>query len=448
MNTLARYFIDSIALGGIFTLAIVLFSIFCVNKSKTYGYLSGYFLLTSLSLSAIQKVHFFSSIEMSGNFTTLTLLLLFSIPFLLMFLQLFLTLNLKNYPVKYLNILVVLLCVLTTFAPIERVYLLTHIALFLTLFILLTVNYILVKQKHDLVPYFTALSAIYLISVKSNIILFGWHSFNGEIFSACYWLLALMFLYVLNRQAALSRAEMTAAKAEAVAESEQYQAAYQKLLVQQEADQELLESRVQEHTLELNIALQELEEVNRELKEKNTLDELTGLYNRRFYDQKILAEFRRSRRNLTPLSLVVVDIDHFKKINDNYGHSAGDKCLIKLGQLIKQVLRRSSDIGCRYGGEEFCLILPETNTDGAVAFAQELRELVFSTPFDFDSQSINLTISCGVCTYQQQKDIAPIDIFDGADKALYQAKADGRNQVQVKEIVATTSRSQSGENDE
>ena len=407
MNTLGQYFIDSIALGSILSFAIVLCSIFCMNKSKVYGYLSGYFLLTFLILSAMQTVHFFAFIELSGSFTILTLLLFLSIPFLCLFLQEFLTLNLTAYPVKYLNTSVAVLCASTLFVPVEFIYLLTQLALFLTLFILLAVNYFLVKQKHDLVPYFTTLSVIYLVSVKSNIILFGWQEFNGEIFSLGYWLLSMVFLYVLHRQVVLSNAEIAASKAEAIAQSEQYQTSYQKLLVQQEEDQELLESRVQEHTLELNIALQELEEANRELKEKNTRDELTGLYNRRFYDQKILAEFRRSRRNLTPLSLVVVDIDHFKQINDNYGHSVGDKCLILLGKLIKQVLRRSSDIGCRYGGEEFCLILPETNTDGAVAFAQELRELVASTLFDFDSSSINLTISCGVCTYQQQKDITP-----------------------------------------
>ncbi|MDO6446749.1 diguanylate cyclase [Colwellia sp. 1_MG-2023] len=448
MNIIAQYFIDSIALGGIFTLAIVLFSVFWVNKSKTYGYLSAYCLLTFFTLSTIQNVDFFSSVELRDNDTISTLLLFISFPFLLMFLQEFLALKLKRYSVKLLIAIVTLLCTMTVFSPSEFVYLLTHIALFLTLFILFAVNYLLFKEKHNLVPYFTALSLIYLISVTSNILIFGWHELNGGIFSVCYWLLVMVCLYVLNRQAMLSKAEIKASKAEAIAESEQYQAAYQKLLIQQEEDQELLESRVQEHTLELNIALQELEEVNRELKEKNTLDELTGLYNRRFYDQKILAEFRRSRRNLTPLSLVVVDIDHFKQVNDTYGHSAGDKCLIILGKLIQQVLRRSSDVGCRYGGEEFCLILPETNIDGAVAFAEELRELVLATSFNFDSTSINLTISCGVCTYQQQKNVTPIDIFDGADKALYQAKADGRNQVQIKEIIAATFSLQLGENDE
>jgi len=107
---------------------------------------------------------------------------------------------------------------------------------------------------------------------------------------------------------------------------------YQLLFEKQEESQDLLEERVQERTLELNIALQELGEANRELEKKNTLDELTGLFNRRFYDQKIIAEYRRSRRNLTPLSLVIIDIDHFKMVNDNYGHLAGDHCLVWLSK--------------------------------------------------------------------------------------------------------------------
>jgi len=199
--------------------------------------------------------------------------------------------------------------------------------------------------------------------------------------------------------------------------------------------QEDLETRVQERTFELNVALQELEEVNRELEQKTTIDDLTGLYNRRFYDQKILAEFRRSRRNLTPLSLAVIDIDHFKKINDNFGHAIGDKCLVSLAKLIKQTLRRSADIGCRYGGEEFCIILPETDQAGAMALSEELRELVADQQIKMDDVLVSFTISCGISTYQQQATVKPIDIFNAADKALYQAKNSGRNQVQNQDIV-------------
>jgi diguanylate cyclase (GGDEF)-like protein len=205
--------------------------------------------------------------------------------------------------------------------------------------------------------------------------------------------------------------------------------------IQPDVEQDELESKVQERTLELNIALQELEEVNKELQEKNTLDELTGLYNRRHYDQKILAEYRRSRRNLTPLSLVVIDIDHFKSVNDNYGHLAGDECLVVVANCIKQCLRRSADIGCRYGGEEFCLILPETDSDGAFALAEELRESIEACHANYNGVDINLTISCGSSTYLQQKHVQPEHLFLVADQALYLAKNNGRNQVKQKNFT-------------
>ncbi|KGJ97492.1 GGDEF domain-containing protein [Colwellia psychrerythraea] len=206
--------------------------------------------------------------------------------------------------------------------------------------------------------------------------------------------------------------------------------AMQTLAKEQQDSQDLLEERVQERTLELNIALQELESANQELERKNVLDELTGLHNRRFYDQKILAEYRRSRRNLTPLSLVVIDIDHFKSVNDNYGHLAGDQCLIWLAKFMKQSLKRSADKAFRYGGEEFCLILPNTDVEGALLVAEQLRLQITEQAFSFQEIEIALTISCGICTYQQEADIGPEQIFSGADKALYQAKHHGRNQTQ------------------
>ena len=207
--------------------------------------------------------------------------------------------------------------------------------------------------------------------------------------------------------------------------------AQQNLMLLQEDSQEQLESRVQERTLELNIALQELEAVNRELEEINTLDELSGLYNRRFYDQKILAEFRRSRRNLAPLSLILVDIDHFKAVNDTYGHLMGDKCIVEVANMIKSLLRRSADVGCRYGGEEFCLILPETDNKGALALAQDICQSIRQHNIYDEEHIIALTVSCGVTTYQQEKDVTPDIIFASADKALYSAKQAGRDQVHV-----------------
>jgi len=238
---------------------------------------------------------------------------------------------------------------------------------------------------------------------------------------------AIIFLY-LNRHHRNKYQKMQLQLKQSQSQASLAEQALHTLAKEQQDSQDLLEERVGERTLELNIALQELESANQELERKNVLDELTGLHNRRFYDQKILAEYRRSRRNLTALSFVLIDIDHFKSVNDNYGHLAGDQCLIWLAKHIKQSLKRSADKAFRYGGEEFCLILPNTDAEGALLLAEQLRLAVSEHAFTSQEIEIALTISCGICTYQQQVDIGPEQIFAGADKALYQAKHDGRNQ--------------------
>ena len=231
-----------------------------------------------------------------------------------------------------------------------------------------------------------------------------------------------------NRKIITDKKELTEQLIKAKIANELSEQARQLLLQEQQENQDLLEEKVQERTLELNITLQELEEANHELEQKNTLDELTGLFNRRFYDQKILAEYRRSKRNLTPLSLVLIDIDHFKTVNDTYGHLAGDNCLAWLSEHIKQSLKRSTDMAFRYGGEEFCLILPDTDAKGAVALAEKLRINIAKQACSYKEINIPLTISNGIFTYLQQDNVLPEQIFAGADKALYQAKHDGRNQ--------------------
>jgi len=253
---------------------------------------------------------------------------------------------------------------------------------------------------------------------------------NAALYKLVAWLNAMLLVLLLCRQLHHKLEDTRSLQQEALASAKASQLAQEELLALQEESQEQLEIRVQERTLELNIALQELESANRELAKKNTIDELSGLYNRRHYDQKILAEYRRSKRNLTPLSIVVIDIDHFKKVNDNYGHLAGDQCIVWVANHIKQALKRSSDIGCRYGGEEFCLILPDTEPLGAYALAETLRLAIAERPMVFENKEIPLTVSCGITTYQQQAHVQPEQIFAAADKALYNAKDSGRNQVQ------------------
>jgi len=256
--------------------------------------------------------------------------------------------------------------------------------------------------------------------------------FQGLAISFAIGLMVMVVVtFIFHRKYSLEKSSLNEELTKAKQATLSAKKSYQVLLEQQQESQDLLEERVQERTLELHITLQELEDANSELEKKNTLDELTGLFNRRFYDQKILAEYRRSKRNRTPLSLIIIDIDHFKEVNDNYGHLAGDQCLAWLSNHLKQSLKRSSDMAFRYGGEEFCLILPDTDEKGAMALAEALRKNIEKQACVCNSTQISLTISSGICTYIQQDDVQPEQIFTRADEALYEAKHKGRNQTQV-----------------
>jgi diguanylate cyclase (GGDEF)-like protein len=351
--------------------------------------------------------------------------------------------NLKyNDALSYLMLkrfsgLLLLAIPLSYFVSEQGIWLVNQLISSLTLIALIVSTRSLTKIKNRLANFY---SLTMIIQLLINIALYFLHywqyssEFTHDFTIYAYCLMAIMITYLLGRKTHIALQDKHGQLQSALHNEKSSQAAQQQLLTAQQESQELLESRVQERTLELNITLQELEEANQELQEKNTLDELSGLYNRRHYDQKILAEYRRSRRNLTPLSLVLVDIDHFKKVNDTYGHLIGDKCIVQTASIIKQLLRRSSDVGCRYGGEEFCLILPETDKDGALALAEEVRLAICASPMECDESRIELTVSCGITTYKQEKGKTPEDIFSSADSALYQAKHAGRNQVKINSL--------------
>jgi len=248
---------------------------------------------------------------------------------------------------------------------------------------------------------------------------------------AIAFMILLLVMYLFNRKHMDKQQDLAEQLLKAHEKAKNIEKTHQLLLQELQQSQDQLEEKVQERTLELHITLQELEESNQELKKKTTIDELTGLFNRRCYDEKILAEYRRSKRNRTQLSLVIIDIDFFKSVNDNHGHIAGDQCLVWLSAQIKKSLKRSSDTAFRYGGEEFCLVLSDTDAAGAMVLAEALRQHVEQHIFQYENTAIPLTISCGVSTYTQQKGVQPEQLFICADKALYQAKHSGRNQVQA-----------------
>ena len=196
--------------------------------------------------------------------------------------------------------------------------------------------------------------------------------------------------------------------------------------------QELIErevSTLQQTLSGLKAEVAEAKERSKALERENLQDTLTDIPNRRAYDLRFKEEFHRFRRYHQLFSLLIFDVDHFKRVNDTYGHRAGDKCLREIIKRIKPVLRES-DFLARYGGEEFALILPAIDEEKARAVAERLCRIIERTRFLYQTQEIPLTISVGVSQAKasdQQQD----DLFNRADKALYEAKSAGRNRVAV-----------------
>jgi diguanylate cyclase (GGDEF)-like protein len=157
-----------------------------------------------------------------------------------------------------------------------------------------------------------------------------------------------------------------------------------------------------------------------------TKDTKTGLYLHHYFMNRLKEEVYKCQRYKNSVAVVMIDLDHFKKINDQYGHQAGDYVLEKLGSIITDYVR-SSDLPCRFGGEEFSILLPNTAESGGLKFASRLRELIEETEFTFQKKNIPVTASMGVCEYQEGIDAK--GLIENADKALYLAKESGRNLV-------------------
>ena len=174
-----------------------------------------------------------------------------------------------------------------------------------------------------------------------------------------------------------------------------------------------------------------LVEANAKLKRLAEVDGLTGVSNRFHLDQKMKDEFARCGRSGQALSTILLDIDHFKRFNDTYGHAVGDECLRLVARTIAAEVRRPADLVARYGGEEFCVLLPETPSAGAAVLAETLRQQVAGLTLETPLGPTRLTISLGVATDTPQGQLTPADLLKRSDEALYQAKHAGRNAVKV-----------------
>lgn len=209
-----------------------------------------------------------------------------------------------------------------------------------------------------------------------------------------------------------------------------------KIFLELHKQRKLLEQKTREldaKVAELETLKHELEESNEKLRQLSSLDGLTDLPNRRFFDETLVREWQRGRRRQTPLTLIIADIDHFKAYNDAYGHVIGDDCLKKVARGLDESILRDVDTIARYGGEEFAAILPETDREGGILIAKRMLDTIdgFKITHEHSPTADHVTISLGLSTTIPKHDTNATHLIQSADRALYLAKASGRNTFRV-----------------
>ncbi len=190
-----------------------------------------------------------------------------------------------------------------------------------------------------------------------------------------------------------------------------------------------LEQRVREKTQELERLNKRLESTNVELEEQSRIDALTGVCNRRSFDEELVREWRRCCRAAKPLAVLVIDIDFFKAYNDAHGHAGGDKVLRAVAQALARCARRPGDMVARYGGEEFAALLPDTDESRAMVVAREMQRAVQMLGITHPGSTVSsvISVSMGIASRVPSRDTVPQPLIEAADAALYRAKANGRN---------------------
>lgn len=298
------------------------------------------------------------------------------------------------------------------------------LAIVTCLTILLISYYVIVKSMHKYAIYFAAAWSVFLVGVvvlamnKFGFLPRTWVTESAAQIGSAIEIILLSF--------ALAERLYDAMQRRFIAENESIYIK-EKLIRTQQKQNQVLESEVTARTQDLEEALNKVNILNDELSDLSTMDQVTGVRNRRYFDDMLEKEFRRAFRNHSNISLIMLDLDHFKSVNDTHGHLAGDLCLKTIANAIYNIVKRPPDLVCRYGGEELAIILPETDLKGAMITAERIRHQIESLQVKFSGETISVTASLGVSSFIPNTNKTPNLLIELADNALYQAKNDGRN---------------------
>ena len=240
-------------------------------------------------------------------------------------------------------------------------------------------------------------------------------------------LLVLLLSFTLTDRINHDRTLRINAQAVALGHERWARAAQEALIKTKEEANRELERRVTARTNDLNLTLDQLQQANGQLQRLSSIDGLTQISNRAFFDSALAREHRRADRAKNSLSVIMIDIDHFKMVNDTYGHMGGDACLRALAALMQPRVQRVGDVLARYGGEEFVLLLIDSRLEDSMTLAEGFRADIEKLLIPFEGRAIRVTASFGVACGMPDRHQSPQALLARADQALYQAKHDGRN---------------------
>jgi len=244
---------------------------------------------------------------------------------------------------------------------------------------------------------------------------------------------AALISFALGRHIKDEREARMLAQEQALSNEREAREAQNSLLKLQERTTQQLEDEVRERTQKLEVAMKSLTIANHKLDSLSRLDGLTGLSNRRNFDQEFNKEWLVCSEQKQPMSLLMADIDHFKNINDTYGHLFGDQCLIKVAEILESCVYQPNHLAARFGGEEFIIMLPNVDAKAAALIAELIRFEIEQLRLGFQGQQVFFTISIGISTIIPSPETSFIDLNENADQALYLAKEGGRNRVVLSE---------------